>query len=94
MPAQCVLLGLLIAALGLGGLAGFIYGLLGQRVVADGVRIISIGALQIAVAFLFGVCVPVAAGALTVRSVLRGSPVDITLSRKERKEKKSKKGER
>ena len=59
---------------------------------AGSVRIIRIGALQIAAALLFGVGVPTAAGALTVRSVLRGSPVDITLSRKERKEKKSKKG--
>lgn len=82
---QCGLLGLCIAALGLGGLAGFICGLLGQRVVADGVRIISIGALQIAAALLFGVAVPAAAGALTVRSVLRGSPIDITLSRRERR---------
>ena len=78
---QCVLLGLFIAALGLGGLAGVIYGWM-----------IKIGALQIAAALLFGVGVPTAAGALTVRSVLRGSPVDITLSRRERKEKKSKKG--
>ena len=82
---QCGLLGLCIAALGLGGLAGYICGLLGQRVVADGVRIISIGALQIAAALLFGVAVPAAAGALTVRSVLRGSPIDITLSRRERR---------
>ena len=91
---QCVLLGLFIAALGLGGLAGVIYGWMGHWAMAGSVRIIKIGALQIAAALLFGVGVPTAAGALTVRSVLRGSPVDITLSRKERKEKKSKKGER
>lgn len=89
---QCVLLGLCIAALGLGGLAGIIYGWMGHWAMAGSVRIIKIGALQIAAALLFGVGVPAAAGALTVRSVLRGSPVDITLSRKERKEKKSKKG--
>ena len=89
---QCVLLGLCIAALGLGGLAGIIYGWMGHWAMAGSVRIIKIGALQIAAALLFGVGVPTAAGALTVRSVLRGSPVDITLSRKERKEKKSKKG--
>ena len=89
---QCVLLGLCIAALGLGGLAGIIYGWMGHWAMAGSVRIIRIGALQIAAALLFGVGVPVAAGALTVRSVLRGSPVDITLSRRERKEKKSKKG--
>ena len=89
---QCVLLGLFIAALGLGGLAGIIYGWMGHWAMAGSVRIIRIGALQIAAALLFGVGVPAAAGALTVRSVLRGSPVDITLSRKERKEKKSKKG--
>lgn len=91
---QCGLLGLCIAALGLGGLAGIIYGWMGHWAMAGSVRIIRIGALQIAAALLFGVAVPAAAGALTVRSVLRGSPVDITLSRKERKEKKSKKGER
>ena len=91
---QCALLGLFIAALGLGGLAGIIYGWMGHWAMAGSVRIIRIGALQIAAALLFGVAVPAAAGALTVRSVLRGSPVDITLSRKERKEKKSKKGER
>ena len=89
---QCVLLGLCIAALGLGGLAGIIYGWMGHWAMVGSVRIIKIGALQIAAALLFGVGVPAAAGALTVRSVLRGSPVDITLSRKERKEKKSKKG--
>lgn len=89
---QCGLLGLWIAALGLGGLAGIIYGGMGHWAMAGSVRIIRIGALQIAAALLFGVGVPTAAGALTVRSVLRGSPVDITLSRKERKEKKSKKG--
>lgn len=89
---QCGLLGLCIAALGLGGLAGIIYGWMGHWAMAGSVRIIKIGALQIAAALLFGVGVPVAAGALAVRSVLRGSPVDITLSRKERKEKKSKKG--
>lgn len=89
---QCGLLGLWIAALGLGGLAGIIYGWMGHWAMAGSVRIIRIGALQIAAALLFGVGVPTAAGALTVRSVLRGSPVDITLSRKERKEKKSKKG--
>ena len=89
---QCVLLGLCIAALGLGGLAGIIYGWMGHWAMAGSVRIIKIGALQIAAALLFGVGVPAAAGALTVRSVLRDSPVDITLSRKERKEKKSKKG--
>ena len=89
---QCALLGLFIAALGLGGLAGIIYGWMGHWAMAGSVRIIRIGALQIAAALLFGVGVPTAAGALTVRPVLRGSPVDITLSRKERKEKKSKKG--
>lgn len=89
---QCGLLGLWIAALGLGGLAGIIYGWMGHWAMAGSVRIIRIGALQIAAALLFGVGVPTAAGALTVRSVLRGSPVDITLSRKERKEKKTKKG--
>lgn len=91
---QCALLGLFIAALGLGGLAGIIYGWMGHWAMAGSIRIIRIGALQIAAALLFGVGVPTAAGALTVRSVLRGSPVDITLSRKERKEKKLKKGER
>lgn len=89
---QCGLLGLCIAALGLGGLAGIIYGWMGHWAMAGSVRIIRIGALQIAAALFFGVAVPAAAGALAVRSVLRGSPVDITLSRKERKEKKSKKG--
>ena len=89
---QCVLWGLFIAALGLGGLAGVIYGWMGHWAMAGSVRIIRIGALQIAAALLFVVGVPTAAGALAVRSVLRGSPVDITLSRKERKEKKSKKG--
>lgn len=89
---QCALLGLFIAALGLGGLAGIIYGWMGHWAMAGSIRIIRIGALQIAAALLFGVGVPTAAGALTVRSVLRGSPVDITLSRKERKEKKTKKG--
>lgn len=82
---QCGLLGLCIAALGLGGLAGIIYGWMGHWAMAGSVRIIRIGALQIAAALLFGVGVPTAAGALAVRSVLRGSPVDITLSRRERR---------
>ena len=89
---QCLLLGILIFVLGTCGCAAYIYAVYAP--IVENIRMISVRALHIIVMALFAFVVPLAAGALTVRSVLRGSPVDITLSRRERKEKKSKKGEK
>ena len=81
---QCLLLGVFIFVLGTAGVTAFLYWVVDLTVA--GIRLISVRALHVIVMALFAFVVPTAVGALSVRSVLRGSPIDITLSRKERKE--------
>ena len=81
---QCLLLGVFIFVLGTAGVTAFLYWVIDLTVA--GIRLISVRALHVIVMALFAFVVPTAVGALSVRSVLRGSPIDITLSRKERKE--------
>ena len=81
---QCLLLGVFIFVLGMAGVTAFLYWVVDLTVA--GIRLISVRALHVIVMALFAFVVPTAVGALSVRSVLRGSPIDITLSRKERKE--------
>ena len=81
---QCLLLGVFIFVLGMAGVTVFL-DLVFDLTVA-GIRLISVRALHVIVMALFAFVVPTAVGALSVRSVLRGSPIDITLSRKERRE--------
>ena len=81
---QCLLLSILIFVFGTCGCAAFIYAY--YMPIVENIRIISVRALHVIVMALFAFVVPTAVGALSVRSVLRGSPIDITLSRKERKE--------
>ncbi len=81
---QCLLLGVFIFVLGMAGVTAFLYWVVDLTVA--GIRLISVRALHVIVMALFAFVVPAAVGALSVRSVLRGSPIDITLSRKERRE--------
>ena len=81
---QCLLLGVFIFVLGMAGVTAFLYWVVDLTVA--GIRVISVRALHVIVMALFAFVVPAAVGALSVRSVLRGSPIDITLSRKERRE--------
>lgn len=81
--AECAFVGACVFLLAMAAALYVVYGVFGAYTV-EGVALMQIGVLQTAVLLVFGFGLPVGMGALCVRAILRWSPAEIVLSRRER----------
>lgn len=81
--AECAFVGACVFLLAMAAALYVVYGVFGAYTV-EGVALMQIGGLQAAVLLVFGFGLPVGMGALCVRAILRWSPAEIVLSRRER----------